>query len=117
MLPKLPARNRSEKIQTEILELEAKIGASIFGPISKHQDRSFFCLNRHTWVWHEQWIDENKKSKSLMTYYHIRSNGIFKSFGNQSYQLLSNEELDNFIKATKQYAEIVPQKLANQYLS
>ncbi len=115
LLPKLPSKSNTERIHREILETESKVGAEIFGPIEKGRQRSFFCLNKYTWVWHEQWI-ENKTPKSLMTYYHIRHNGILKSSGNQDYKPLSQNELDNFIKAAEIYEKTVPEILSAKYL-
>lgn len=116
LLPKLPTKPKKERIHREVLEIESKIGAEIFGPIEKGRQRSFFCLNRYTWVWHEQWLDNSKAARSMMTYYHIRTNGILKSSGNQDYKPLSTSELNNFIKAAEIYSQTVPQRLLSRYL-
>ena len=116
LLPKIPAKSKTERIQREILEIEAKIGAEIFGPLEKGRKRSFFCLNRYTWVWHEQWIDHQKSVQTMMTYYHIRSTGIVKSSGNNDYKALSEKEFHNFVSAVKNYSQIIPEKLSAKYL-
>lgn len=92
-----------------LIHHEAKIGGQLFGPIPKGGRREFFCLDKHTWVWHEEWTD--KAGHHVMTTrYDVRPNGIFKSQGNSSYQALSPKELSNLYKAMELYfQQVVPE--------
>ncbi len=114
--PSLLAKKRYDKAYTLVLETEAYLGGQLFGPIKEGHRRDFFCLDSHTWVWHEEWLDKYKERHALTTYYHIRKDGILKSHGNQNYQLLTKQELDNFLKASKLYIETIPNKISTKYL-
>lgn len=108
MLNLLPNfKQRTEERQAEIyralIHHEAKIGGELFGPIPKGNRREFFCLDEHTWVWHEEWTDKSGKRQFMMTRYDIRPYGVVKSQGNSSYQALTREELKNFYVAVRLY--------------
>ncbi|HSW79407.1 MAG TPA: hypothetical protein VLG47_01385 [Candidatus Saccharimonadales bacterium] len=97
-----------------LIHHEAKIGGKLFGPIPKGTRREFFCLDRHTWVWHEEWTD--KAGHHVMTTrYDVRPNGIFKSQGSSSYQALSPKELDNLYNAIEMYyQQVIPELIRFQ---
>ncbi len=90
-----------------LIHHEAKIGGELFGPVPEGHRREFFCLDEHTWVWHEEWLDEQGNTRIMMTRYDVRPSGIVKSQGGKSYQSLTREELSNFYRAVKMYAEQV----------
>jgi hypothetical protein len=90
-----------------LIHHEAKIGGELFGPIPKGNRREFFCLDEHTWVWHEEWTDKSGKRQFLMTRYDIRPSGVVKSQGRSSYQSLSRDELKNFYRAVRLYGQKV----------
>ncbi|HSW36781.1 MAG TPA: hypothetical protein VLG37_00225 [Candidatus Saccharimonadales bacterium] len=108
LLPKIlsnshkPEDRQADLYQT-IVRREAKKGGQLFGPIPSGHRREFFCLDRHTWIWHEEWIDSSGQRQIVTTRYEIRPNGILKSQGNNTYQKLSREELKNFYRAAKLY--------------
>jgi hypothetical protein len=107
-----PARkaNRTLKKLTErqLIQLESELGRDLFGPVPKGHRREFFCLDAHTWVWYEEWIDaETKKKKSITTRYEIHDNGILKSQNGASYSFLDEDELRNLAIATRIYYERV----------
>lgn len=113
LLPNLKqkAEQRRADMYRALIHHEAKIGGEIFGPVAKDGRREFFCLDKHTWVWHEEWTDTHGKRHFMMTRYDVRPNGVVKSQGNNSYQGLSHEELVNFYRAVKLYT----QKVTGEY--
>jgi len=95
--------DRKAREYRELIRREAAIGGQLFGPIGKNGRREFFCLDEHTWVWHEEWEDENGKRHMVTTRYDVRPQGIFKAQDGQPYQPLSFQEAQNFYNATKIY--------------
>jgi hypothetical protein len=102
---------RNARLYREIIRREAAIGGTLFGPLKPNSHREFFCLDQHTWIWHEEWIDENDKRQLVTTRYDIRPNGIFKAQDNQPYQRLSATEAAHFYKAVKAYNKAVDAEL------
>ncbi len=101
----------------EIIRYEAKIGGQLFGPVPNKHRREFFCLDEHTWVWHEEWPDKRGRRRSLTTRYDVRPNGVFKTQGNNPYREVDQEELLNLYQASQLYSrKVIPelQRLANQ---
>ncbi len=111
LLPSMKAQKqaqRQQELSKALIHHEAKIGGKLFGPLSKGARREFFCLDKHTWVWHEEWIDaESKKRQVMTTRYDVRPDGVLKSQGDQSYRRLRGTEADNFYKAIEMYGEQV----------
>lgn len=91
----------------ELIELEAEIGGALFGPIPDGHRREFFCLDEHTWVWHEEWVDENKQRQVVSTRYEIHGNGILKAQDSKVYKFIEGEELRNLVLAIRLYYEAV----------
>jgi hypothetical protein len=113
-LPKLSARDNAQQDTEDynaLLRYAAKIGGQLFGPIPQGRRREFFNLDKHTWVWHEEWIDEDGQRQVVMTQYHIRPDGILKSQGDQTYRRISHAELHNLYQAVELYGEAVPAAL------
>jgi len=102
ILPRDPASIRAEAYREAIRE-EAKVGGTLFGPIPHGHRREFFCLDEHTWVWHEEWIDATKTRKVLTTRYDIRPQGIYKAQDGQPYQPLSRDEAVRLVQAIHRY--------------
>lgn len=101
----------------DIIRYEAKLGGSLFGPVQPGNRREFFWLDTNTWVWHEEWKDEQGHRHQVTTRYEVRPNGIYKVQGNSSHRMLSDEELLNFHQAVKLYGVKVIgalEELANQ---
>lgn len=88
-----------------LIRQEAKIGGQLFGPIPAGHRREFFCLDEHTWVWYEEWVDANKQKQSKTTRYDVRPNGIIKIQEGQPNQYVTPEEGRNLYKAAKLYTE------------
>lgn len=104
---KQKAEQRRAEMYKALIHHEAKIGGDLFGPVPKGNRREFFCLDEHTWVWHEEWTDKNGQRQFMMTRYDVRPSGIVKSQGNSNYQSLTPEELKNFYRAVKMYGNKV----------
>ena len=110
MLPKILPRSNEERrlaFERDLMRKAAKIGGQLFGPVPKGHDRQFFCLDEHTWVWHEEWVDQNGQRKSVTTRYDVRPNGVLKSQGTGTYRRLSRDEARNLYNATRLYAQRV----------
>lgn len=101
---KRPLRKLSER---ELIELEAEIGGSLFGPIPAGHRREFFCLDAHTWVWHEEWFNDKKQRQVTSTRYEIHNNGILKAQDSKVYKFLEGEELRTLVLAIRLYYEAV----------
>lgn len=106
-LPKSFVRRSQEQrqadMQRSLLHHLARRGGQIFGPIPKDVRREFFCLDKHTWVWHEEWVDAEGKHQAVTTRYDVRPGSILKSQGHNSYQRLTTEEEQNFRSAVRMY--------------
>lgn len=91
-----------------LIELESQIGNQLFGSIPAGHRRDFFCLDENTWVWHEEWIDEETgKKKMSTTRYEIHNNGILKAQDGVNYRFIEGEELENLVLAINLYYEQV----------
>lgn len=100
-------KSRDEKLERELLSLESEIGGQLFGPVPKGHRREFFCLDQHTWVWHEEWIDKGGKRQMITTRYEVRPNGVLKIQDGQAYQRLSEPEARNLYWAVRMYRQQV----------
>jgi hypothetical protein len=96
---------RRAEIYSALIHHEAKVGGRLFGEIPAGHRREFFCLDEHTWVWHEEWQDAESQWQAVTTRYDVRPNGILKSQGGQAYQRLSKPELMNLYRAIKLYGQ------------
>lgn len=114
--PQASEQKRAE-LYKSLIHYEAKIGGELFGKVPKGTRREFFCLDEHTWVWHEEWADKAGKHV-VTTRYDVRPNGVFKSQGNSSYQALSPEEARNLYKAvTLYYQRVMPELMRLQQVA
>lgn len=85
-----------------LMRKEAKIGGELFGPVPSGVRREFFCLDEHTWVWHEEWIDQQGQRVMQTTRYDVRPDGILKS-QNGHYQSVSYQEARRLYDAAVEY--------------
>lgn len=110
LLSKVMAQKKAQRraeIQRDLLHFSGRLGGQLFGAVPKGHRREFFCLDRHTWVWHEEWTDKNGQHQAVTTRYDIRPTGILKSQNGKSYQRLSVSEARNLYKAALLYEEKV----------
>ena len=105
--PAESSRPLKKLTERELIELEAEIGGKLFGPIPAGHRREFFCLDEHTWVWHEEWIDENRQRQVASTRYEIHDNGILKAQDGKVYKFIEGTELRNLVLAIRLYYESV----------
>ncbi len=97
---------RRAQLYSNLIRHEARIGGTVFGPIPKGHRREFFCLDKHTWVWHEEWTDASGQHKAQTTRYDVRPTGILKAQGTR-YQPVSPSESRRLIAAARLYRERV----------
>ena len=109
-------RDREAELYRSLLRREAKIGGEIFGPIPAGGKREFFCLDEHTWVWHEEWLDKAGLQRIKTTRYDIRPNGIVKAQDGQSYQFVSADEAARLLEAAKLYEQRIKTELYAAYV-
>lgn len=106
-----PAKKVSDKkraqMYRDLIRKEAVIGGEVFGPVPKGVRREFFCLDEHTWVWHEEWTDHAGKRHIQTTRYDVRQDGIVKCQNDEPYKRISPQELKNLAAATNRYQELV----------
>jgi len=109
ILANMKAQKEQQKraeLNKALIHYEARLGGELFGPIPTGTRREFFCLDEHTWVWHEEWTDKTTGKRHVMTTrYDVRPNGVLKSQGGKSYQKISGQEATNFYKVTKMYGQ------------
>lgn len=91
----------------ELIRAEAKIGGKLFGPIPHGHRREFFCLDEHTWIWYEEWVDNNNQRQSKTTRYDVRPNGVIKIQDGQPSQYVELEEARNLYQAVGLYNQRV----------
>lgn len=100
-------KDRLSEIENNLIRHEAKLTKNIFGPTPKGHAREFFCLDKNTWIWHEEWDDENNVRNVISTKYFIRPEGTLKSQNGGVYKPLDKTETKNLYNAIKQYTDIV----------
>jgi hypothetical protein len=110
------AQDREAELYRVLIRREAKIGGEIFGAIPEGTRREFFCLDEHTWIWHEEWIDENKNRQVRTTRYDVRPTGILKAQNGQSYQQISKSEASRLREAVEVYNQRIRNELYAAYL-
>lgn len=98
---------REARRYRDLIRKEAAIGGQLFGPIPKGGRREFFCLDVRTWVWHEEWVDENGIHHAVTTRYDVRPDGVLKAQDGQPYRPVSPEEGRRLRKAIQLYHERV----------
>ena len=106
-------KNRPLKRLTEreLINLESEIGSKLFGPVASGHRREFFCLDDHTWIWHEEWIDDSRKLQVSTTRYEINEHGVLKVQEGARYSYLDGEELQNFGLSVRLYYEQVTRQV------
>jgi hypothetical protein len=104
-------QTRDNRKYRDMIRQEARIGGELFGPIVPGARREFFCLDKYTWVWHEEWTDQNGQHHAITTRYDVRPQGILKAQDGQPYHYIGREEARSFYKAVKLYTDRVHNEL------
>ena len=108
----MPAAVGKRLTERQLIEKESVIGRELFGPIPHGHRREFFCLDEHTWVWHEEWKDEQTgKPRSFTTRYEIHDNGVSKIVGGHHHGFVEGTELDNLHDAIQIYYDRVMHRI------
>lgn len=107
---------REAELYRALIHREAKIGGELFGPVPAGGRREFFCLDRRTWVWHEEWVDASGKRQIRTTRYDVRPNGILKAQDGQNYQQVSLDEAERLCQAVEVYNRRIRSELYAAYV-
>jgi hypothetical protein len=102
--------DKVDEQRRNLIRQEAVIGGQVFGPVPYGHRREFFCMDAHTWVWFEEWVDANGSKQSMTTRYEVRPSGLVK-VQNGNYRPVSKEEAKRFRVATDRYYERVTTQL------
>ncbi len=102
---------RRQEILRDLMRRESELNKDLFGPVPKGTRREFFNLDKNTWVWHEEWTDENGKDHAMNTRYVVRDNEVLKSQNDGPYKRLSLDEAKNFKAATAKYVKKINSEL------
>lgn len=108
-------RERVDMLRRGLLRHEAKVGGKVFGSVPKGHRRDFFCLDEHTWVWHEEWLDEKEQRQIVSTRYDVRPTGILKSQNGGHYQQITPEEAHRLFDAADIYIDRVKREVYNAF--
>ena len=103
-------QERDAQIYRNIMRDAAKIGGKVFGPVPAGTRREFFCLDEHTWIWHEEWTDAQGKYQVRTTRYDVRPHGIFKAQDGHPYRPISEEEARRLQRAVHEFDKLTGQK-------
>lgn len=87
----------------QLMRQEAQLGGQVFGPVPEGRRREFFCLDKNTWIWHEEWTDSRGIRQSKTTRYDVRPTGILKAQANGTYHHVGEEESRNLMQAAQIY--------------
>ncbi len=101
---------RKAELYRNLIRHEARIGGQLFGPVPVGVRREFFCLDKHTWVWHEEWTDKQGTQQVRTTRYDVRPDGIIKA-QNGHYQAITKTEALHLYDAINQYEKRVKTEL------
>ncbi len=104
---------RRAELYRDLIRHEARIGGTLFGPIPTGGRREFFCLDERTWIWHEEWNDEQGNHRSKTTRYDVRPNAILKAQDGSHYQPVSVQEAIHLRDAANLYTKRVNSEMYN----
>ena len=95
----------------KLMQHEAKIGGRLFGPVKPGDRREFFCLDEHTWVWYEEWVDQSTgQRRAQTTRYEVRPDCVLK-VRNGHYSAVGQEEAYHLLEAARGYQQATAQQL------
>ena len=91
----------------QLIQAESEIGRTLFGPIAKNARREFFCLDADTWIWHEEWFDNDGKKHARTTRYEVRGGEVIKAQDGERRVYVTGDELENLVRAAHLYHDRV----------
>lgn len=105
----------------ELINMESRLGAQIFGVIPAYDRREFYCFDDRMWIWHEERMNSETGKHDVTTVsYNITDRGILKTYGESESRYIESSELEHFTYATEEYASLVHKELYakshNQYI-
>lgn len=111
LFDKITAQRKADRealAYRDLIRREAKIGGQLFGAVPAGGRREFFCLDEHTWVWHEEWIDTATSQRRVVTTrYDVRPNGVLKAQDGHGYRYIDAAEARNLNRAARLYKQRV----------
>lgn len=102
---------RRAELYRNLIRKEARIGGELFGPVAPGGRREFFCLDEHTWIWHEEWLDQRGQRQIKTTRYDVRPGGILKAQDGQHYQRITPDEAMHLGQAIDLYVQRIRSEL------
>jgi hypothetical protein len=108
----LLAHDDTAQVHRQLLHQEARLGGRLFGPVAAGLSREFFCLDEHTWIWHEEWLDQNGRTRRVVTRYDVKPYGIGKAQDNQSYCYITADEAKRLYAAIDLYNQVIDAELS-----
>lgn len=105
-----------QEIEQDLMRKELEVTRGMFGALKEGTKRDFFCLDEHTWIWYEEWVDEQGRRRQMTTRYMIRPHEVVKSQNGGAYKRLSDKELLSFQAAVQTYANTTKQRLYARYV-
>jgi hypothetical protein len=104
-LPRYGGNSQEAEFERRLIRHEAAIGGKLFGAVPAGHNRQFFCLDEHTWIWHEEWTDRQGRQQVVVTRYDVRPTGVIKTQNGGPARPLSAKEASHFIKAVRLYQQ------------
>lgn len=105
--------DQQAQLMHKLMRHEAEIGGQLFGPVGSNRHREFFCLDKHCWVWHEEWTDKNGQKHVVNTRYEVRPDGVLKSQNGGHYQQVSQTEINRLAQAANVYYDRIQKEVYN----
>lgn len=99
----------SQRIRKDLLQREAQVGKSVFGPVPASRKREFFRIDQYTWIW-----EETVNGRLTRTKYVVREREVVKSVNGASYQRLTPQEARHFNDAVQLYVQRVASEVYGQ---
>jgi len=99
------------ELRRRLIRHEARLGGELFGPVVKGGTREFFCLDEHTWVWHEERPSNDGTLIRRTTRYDIRPQGIFKAQDGLTYKPVTISEAQRLYDAAQIYSHRISREI------
>jgi hypothetical protein len=96
--------HKSKISRTELIRKEAKLGGTLFGEVPAGHHREFFCLDKHTWIWFEEWFDsEAGRTRHINVRYDVQPHGVLKTVDGEVKGYVTGDELSHLLAAARTY--------------